>query len=368
MTVSVRFALFDDYPGERGHHPDLIVGLGLAARAPLYCPDSFLDGRSEAAGMTHRAVTGDPDDPVRTTANLQAAYDDAEDRGCDAFVNLFLDENWDSFPLRRSSLPTVHSLHRPGELTGTLGGVNAVKPGDAVAVLRDLARSDLVVVHTAVGERQTRAWLSAGNVIRLGWPAAHAFDIRERFASSFPAPADEEPYVLLIGEALDYKGIHCLLEALNPGPPLRIAGLLAVGDVQWLAREYPKARVTWEPSWVTRSRLDELIAGAAMVAFPYLSGFDEHGGVSAALVHALTFAKPIVLSEALRSQAPASLSCQVVPVGDARALRLAIDQAMARADEMGAAARALESFLLWEHTYEQHIQRLADRLKEMGAP
>ena len=363
--MSARHAFFDDYPSERGHHPDLIVGLGIAARAPLYCPDTFLDGRSDADHLPHRPVIGDPNDPARTTANLQLAYDDATDRGCDAFVNLFFDENWDSFPLRRGGLRMVHSLHRPGELKGTLGGMNAVKAGDAVAVLHDLARTDLVVVHTAVGEWQARASVACRKVMHIGWPAAHAHDIRQRFAS-FPAAHEHEPYVLLIGEALEYKGIHCLLEALSPGPPLRIAGHLAVGSVEWLAREYLKARVTWEPSWVTRHRLDELIAGATVVAFPYLSGFDEHGGVSGALVHALTFAKPIVLSEALASQAPASPSCQVVPVGDSGALRFAIDRAMTKVDEMCAAARDLEPFLLGQHTYEQHVERLRERLTETG--
>jgi hypothetical protein len=362
--MTMRLAFFDDYPGERGHHPDLIVGLGIAAHAPLYCPDPFLDGRSDAVHLPHRTVVGDRDNPARTKANLEDAHDDAGNRGCDTFVNLFLDENWDSFPIRRGGLRLVHSLHRPGEFTGILGGVNAFKPGDAVAVLRSLARTDLVIVHTAVGEQQIGAWLPADNILRLGWPAAHTQDIRQRFASSSADVGKHEPYVLLIGEALGYKGIHCLLEALNPGPPLRIAGNLAVGDGEWLACKYPKARVTWEPSWVTRPRLDDLVAGATVVIFPYLPAFDAHGGVSGALVHALTFAKPIVVSEALASQAPASPSCLVVPVGDAGALRSAIDQAMAGADEMCAAAQDLESFILREHTYERHAERLVERLTE----
>ena len=221
-------AFFDDYAHERGHHPDLIVGLGIAARAPMYCPASFLEGRPDAARLRHRTVVGASNDPSLVHANLQSAHDDAAALGCDAFVNLFLDENWDSFPIRRGRLRMVHLLHRPGELTGALGGVNATKPGDPLAVLRSLAGPDLVVVHTALGERQALQWLPSRNVLRVGWPATREADLRRRLAGAPDHPgvgADSpEPYVLLIGEALEYKGIHCLLEALSPGPLLRIAG------------------------------------------------------------------------------------------------------------------------------------------------
>jgi len=361
-------AFFDDYPHERGHHPDLIVGLGIAAEAPIYCPDSFLEGRTDARHLPHRTMVGALCDSLEGRANLQSSYDDAASRGCDAFVNLFLDENWDSFPIRQDGLRVAHSLHRPGELTGTLGGVNATKPGDALAVLRSLAGPDLVVVHTAIGEQQALQWLPKRNVVRIGWPAARELDIRRRFAAApnrpGVGPGTAEPYVLLIGEALEYKGIHCLLEALDPGPPLRIAGNLAVGGADWLAYEYPKARVTWEPSWVTRSRLDELVAGAAVIAFPYLAGFDVHGGVSGALVHALTFGKPIVVSEALASQAPKGPSCRVVACGDAQELRRAIDWALAESIDLHHAAADLEAYLVSEHTYERHVQRLVELLSE----
>jgi len=361
-------AFFDDYAHERGHHPDLIVGLGIAAEAPIYCPGSFLEGRSDAAHLRHRAMTGASDDPSVVQANLQSAYDDAASLGRAAFVNLFLDENWDSFPIRRGGPRVVHSLHRPGELTGTLGGVNATKPGDPVAGLRSLAGPDLVVVHTATGKRQALQWLPPRNVLWIGWPATREVDLRRRLAAARDhagaGPGSAEPYVLLIGEALEYKGIHCLLEALNPGPPLRIAGNLAVGGADWLAREYPKARVAWEPSWITRSRLDELVAGAAVIAFPYLAGFDAHGGVSGALVHALTAGKPVVISKALASQAPEAPSCRVVSCGDAQELRQAIDWALANSIDLHQAARDLEAYLISQHTYERHVQRLVERLSE----
>ncbi|HEX6871826.1 MAG TPA: glycosyltransferase [Micromonosporaceae bacterium] len=360
--ASPRLALFDDFPHERGHHPDFMMGLGAAAGARLYCPPSFLDGRDDVGHLPHLPMSGAPDrSPEATTRNLRLAYDDAQTAGCDVLVNLFIDENWDSFPIRRDRMRMAHSLHRPGELTGRLGGVNAVKSGDAVATVRELARQDLFIVHTPIGERQARQWLPAERVIRIGWPAARAADIRRRFASPPPLSGDGEPYVLMMGEALAYKGIHCLLEAVSNGPLLRIAGNLAVGDAAWLAREYPKARVTWEPGWVTRARMDELLEGAAVVAFPYLDDFADHGGISAALVHALCYAKPVVVSTSLAGQVPNSVACPVVaPVADALA------DALARmmADPIGwhEAVRALEPYFLREHTYEAHVDRLLDRL------
>ena len=360
-----RYALFDDYPLERGHHPDLAIGLGLAVAAAIYCPPSFLEGRPDAATLRHRPVIASPDQsPGPTRLNLEWSLADAESLGCDVFVNLFFDENWDAFPLRSDDMWFVQSLHRPGELTGTLGGINACKSGDVLGVLSALAESDLFVVHTAIGERQARGWLPPARVLRAGWPTASAAEVRHRL--SLRRRGDEEPYVLLIGEALDYKGVDLLMEALSPGPPLRIAGNLTYGGPRWLADAYPRARVTWEPGWVPRDRMSDLVAGASVVVFPYLDEFKLHGGVSGALVNAMTFGKPIVISEALAGQAPQSPACQVVPCGDAASLHLAILRAMANTEELHQMAGALTDYLLREHTYEGHLGRISERLAELG--
>jgi glycosyltransferase involved in cell wall biosynthesis len=363
MEPEVKLAFFDDYADERGHHPDYIMGLALAANTPVYCPATFLDGRPERATLVHRPVVGDVErSPVLTRANLQRVYEDAERLGVDVLVNMFLDENRDAFPIERRGVRLAHVLHRPARLSGTIGGVNATKHGDAMHVLKGLAVTDLVIVHTEVGAHQVAQWIPRGRIVHLGWPAATVASIRRRFMAPAGGGGNDEPYVLLIGEALEYKGIHVLLEAVNPGHSLRIAGNLAVGDAAWLAREFPRARVTWEPGWVDRERLDELITGAAVVAFPYLRGFDVHGGVSGALVHAMTFAKPIVVSRELLAQVPDPASCLVVPTGDAIALRAALDRAMARPDDFRQTAGELEECLIENHSYERHLERLIDRL------
>jgi hypothetical protein len=359
-------AFFDDYAFERGHHPDLIVGLGVTAQAALYCPDSFLDGRPDAATLVHRPVIGSPaGSPLVTRRNLEACYADAAARGDVAFVNLFLDENWDSFPICRGNLPIVHYLHRPAELTGALGGVNAIKPGDAVAQLKLLAARDPIVVHTRTGERQALGWLRRDQVCRIGWPAATTAELAARFSARRPEPG-HEPYVLLIGEALEYKGIRCLLEAVSQGLRLRIAGNLREPEAAWLARTYPKARVSWELGWVTREWMNELIAGAAIVAFPYLPGFEEHGGVSGAVLHALTFGKPIVFSPTLAAQVPSAPSCLPVDPSDVDGLRRTLTWAIGHQDELHDAAGSLEQFLMAEHSYEAHVAKLTGRVLELS--
>lgn len=360
----MKLAFFDDYGEVPGHHPDFIVGLGLAAEAPIYCPAHFLHGRPPTTNLIHLPMSGDVNrTPGPTHANLQKAYEDAERRGADVFVNLFLDENWDAFPIERRGLRLAHALHRPGALPGTLGGINAVKSGDAVAVLQGLADTDRVVVYTAAGYRQASQWIPVDRIVRLGWPAATVESIRRRFVAS-AAAVDDEPYVLLIGRGNRYKGIRGLLEAVGAGRHrLRIAGKMEVPeDAEWLRNNFPRARVTWEPGWVDNPRLNELIAGASVVVFPYLAGFDAHGGVSGALVHAMTFAKPIIVSEELRPQVPEQASSLVVPTGDVPALRAAIDTAMTRPDDFRQPDRGLEQFLVENHSYERHVEHLINRL------
>jgi glycosyltransferase involved in cell wall biosynthesis len=366
----MRLAFFDDYGEVPGHHPDHIVGLGRAAKAPIYCPESFFDGRPHLAGLIHHPMTGDTNrSPGPARANLGTACEGAARLGADVLVNLFLDENWDAFPIERHGIRMAHALHRPGALPGTMGGINAVKCGDAVGTLRDLAETDLIVVHTAAGFRQASRWIPAHRIIRLGWPAATAESIRCRFkAAATGAGGGDEPYVLLIGRGNRYKGIRVLLEAVGSGEHrLRIAGKLEVAqDAAWLAGAFPRARVSWEPGWVDDQRLDELIAGASVVVFPYLSGFDGHGGASGALVHAMTFAKPIVVSEELRAQVPPLAPSVVVPTGDAMALRAALDQTMASPSDFGQPARELEEYLVENHTYERHVEHLITRLASLN--
>jgi glycosyltransferase involved in cell wall biosynthesis len=354
----MKLALFDDYPHERGHHPDLLVGLAVAASARVYCPLQFLEGHASDEPLDHVEMVGARDGSADTTAqNLSFAYRDAANAGCQAVVNLFFDENWDSFPINTCGLPSVHVLHRPAELTGALGGVNAMKPMDPLTVLEALSLTDTFVVHTTAGEEQALQLLPQNAVVRIGWPSARQSEIRERFDHDWQLP-DSEPYVLLLGEALDYKGIHFLLEALNPGPFLRIAGNLAVGDRQWLHQNYPSARVAWETGWITRSRMNSLIDGAAVIAFPYLQEFALHGGVSAALVHALSFAKPVVISEALVGQVPPWLVAATVPVDDIAALREELTRVVAASTEAHAQARANLDYMLAHHSYERHVNEL----------
>ena len=232
-------------------------------------------------------------------------------------------------------------------------------------VLKGLAESDLIVVHTAAGLRQASQWIPTDRHIHLGWPAATVEEIRRRFAAAASVGDDtDEPYALLIGRGNRYKGLGVLLEAVSSGLRLRIGGQLEeAGDAAWIGGYFPS--VSWEPGCVDSRRLNELIDRASVVVFPYLSGFDAHGGASGALVHALTFGKTIVVSEELRPQVPDLVSCLVVPTGDPMALRAALEQAMTNSDDFRQPTRELEDYLVEHHSYEGHVERLVERLRSL---
>jgi glycosyltransferase involved in cell wall biosynthesis len=359
------FAFFDDYPNEDlGHHPELVVGLAQAAAAlqaapvtRIYCPPSFVAGRRIPRGTEHLACEGPlPYTFDASRDNLRQACRDAKSHGASVLVNLFLDENYRSFPLPEKSLRLVHVLHRPGpyprgwqssriNLAGLLGG----------------SGNDLVVVHTRHGEELAREILPRRNVVRIGWPTTTRAEVARRFSPA-RGRMDAEPFVLLIGGARDDKGAHCLLRALEGGPLLRIVGEQPPGVEETLRASYPCARVEWETGWVTRARIGKLIEEAAAIVFPYEAKFATHGGASGALAQALSHAKPIILSSVLEDQAPASEACQVVQPGDEKQLRRAIEWVLARSETLHAAALERKEYVLREHTYEGHIDRILDRL------
>jgi glycosyltransferase involved in cell wall biosynthesis len=354
-------AFFDDYGDEPGHHPDLILGLGRVADEPVFCPASF----AAPLPPNGHPVTPSIRDAATTRANVGAASDRSEDLGVDVVVNLFLDENIEGLPSSRR--PMAHVLHRPQEMVWRLEEEVPELPVERIGdVLTVAGRPEPVVVHTVRAHQQATALLPGHPVVRLGWPSASAAEVRRRFEAE---PPSGDPYVVLIGEALPYKQVRWLVEALGPALPLHVAGALHDADRAWLARHHPGREVRSEPGWVRPERMEALIAGSAVVAFPYWPEFTEHGGVSAALVQALTFAKPIVVTPAIADQVPSSEACTVVPDGDVDALATALAQAVDERDERHRAARSLLGTVLRSHTYEAHHAGLRDvvRLLVEGA-
>jgi glycosyltransferase involved in cell wall biosynthesis len=357
-------AFFDDYPNEDlGHHPELILGMaGAAATAlpgtvtPFLCPRPFVAGRAIPGGARHIHCQGPlPYTSDASRENVRQAIRVAREAGAGALVNLFLDENFRSFPPEETGVRLAHVLHRPGPAPR-----GPSSPRIDLSALLGRDSSSLVVVHTARGEKLALEAVPRRNLARIGWPAATREAVTRRFGRA-RSPGGE-PYVLLIGGARDDKGADCLMRALESGPLLWIVGEQPPGAQERLSVAYPATRVRWDTGWATNERIGELIEGAALVVFPYEKEFGVHGGASAALAQALTYPKPIVLSTVLEDQAPASDGCMVVPAGDAGALRRAIARALDDSEALHEAALGRREHVLREHTYESHVEELLGRL------
>lgn len=364
----VNIVLFDDYPEPGlGHHPGYLLGLAEAATrlgvvdppTRLYCPAAFVTERPIPQGTIHRPFRKTRADQCRRRAAVAELCRDVQASGASVFINLFLDENHDSFVPPPGGLQCAHVLHRPAELADQ-AGKNAI-----AAYLRRIAPGALFVVHTAAARRRAIGWLPDSHLLQLSWPAASAAELTERFAASAPA-SGEEPYALLIGDARPAKGVDELLTALDAdGPLLKVVGQQPPGMEKDLRRRYPRARIVWETGWVPRSRLNDAIAGAAVVVFPYLPSFGRHGGVSGALAHALTFGKPIVASTVLADQLPASDASLIVSPGDLPALRRAIERAVRHSAILHESARATFSEVRKRHTYDVHLERIIQRMADL---
>lgn len=359
-----RLAFFDDFAHPvMGHHPELILGLAEAGAAitressvatTIYCPEAFLAHRAHLDGVAHKALSGRwPFDLEQSVRNVTRACQEAGDTES-VIYNCFFDENYPAWT-NASGGRLVHHLHRPGELPA-----GAVMTGQwRSALAADL--QPVYLVNTSIGIRQASRFLPGDRLLRVGWPAASRQAVASRFSAP-PANGSREPYVLLIGGAREDKGVDLLWEALEDGPLLRVTGQQLPGDRARLTWRYPRTRVAWQTGFVSRAELAHAIADAAVVVFPYLPVFAEHGGASAALAQALTFGKPVLISDVLADQVPSSPACQVQGSSDPAAWRLAIKRAIRDSVYLHLAARELQIYVEHVHTYEGCLERVLERL------
>lgn len=361
----VTLALLDDYPEPAlGHHPDLLLGLGEAAQrlaqrdgpTRLFCPPSFVADGTVPDGAVHHPFRRVGTRAALHRERMAAVLGEARSHGVDLLINLFFDENHHSFPAARHGVGVCHVLHRPAELMDSA----QVGRGDPclAAYLDRIAPDDTFIVHTAADHATVLRWLPRERVLRLGWPAASLAELTARFAAAGPA-AGQEPYVLLVGDLRREKGVHDLLLALSAGGPLlRIVGQQPEGVAPELRRRYPDTRIEMEPGWVSRARLAAAISGAAVVVFPYLEEFGQHGGASAALAQVLTFGKPVVASTVLADQLPASAAHLLVEPGDRPGLRQALEQAVRNSLALHQAALSTLDQVRREHSYDLHLEQI----------
>lgn len=347
-------AFFDEYPGPvLGHHPDLIVGLGRAAAenmpVRLYCPQYYLAATDLPPSVEVVPVAGRrlPVDVDITRDNLLCGSRDARGAGITTMVNLFFDESHAGVPLGDIGIRFVHVVHRPGELPRDRGTKRR---------LAALAERDAFVVHTVRGREVLAEVVPGASVTYVPWPAATAAAIDARF-DRVPAVA-EAPRVAVVGGARRDKGTWVLLDAMVGGPPVHIIGELAPEDEQELRKRARGSDVAWADRWVDRHAMEEAIAQASVLVFPYLPEFTRHAGASGALVQARTFAKPLVVSDVLAPELVSTAGCLEVPAGDVRALRRVVEQALANQVELHDEARSAREVVRRAHSYDDHVRAL----------
>ncbi|MBQ1053069.1 glycosyltransferase family 4 protein [Micromonospora sp. C51] len=370
-------AFFDDFTDTvLGHHPDFIVGLANAATevtggaepVQLHCPTGYLSQHRLDERVAHHPAEGVspgsgavklPYSRLVTPDNLAAASRSAAARGVTVFVDCYFDENYPAWPAPELGLRHVLSLHRPGYFT--TGLTDRFPPRRPVAdIIRGLAPAGLFVVHSPAAERLAAKFVDSRRLLRTGWPTATRAEVARWFGQA-AAPPDEDPYVLSIGSARTDKGIDLLMSALPDGQRLRIVGQQYEETVARIGARHPRHRVEWETGWIPRERLNQAIAHAAVTVFPYQPEFSDYGGASGALAQALVMGKPVIVSEVLAEQVPVSPACRIVPVGDADALRHAIEDSLRRLPELRAAAAELRGHVERQHTYEAHVEHILER-------
>ena len=341
--------------------------MGWSNPALVFCPPNY-HPMGPPTGVTARPIVGErlPPNPRLSRTNLADACAEAKALGYSLLVNLFLDETAAAIPIADPGLGLAHVLHRPGELS--------VSPEIATRLFA-AAERDLFVVHTVRGLDQARNLLPRGATItHLPWPTATSAEIADRFATSEPiadrpkpvavkeivdrGPDDPDDYLLVIGGARADKGITTLLEAIRGGPPLRIAGETAREDEHLLSNLDTEIHLKRDRRWVPRSEMEDAIRKASVVMFPYRQEFALHGGASGALAQAITFARPMVVSDVLHQDVPHVGGCLTVPPDDPTALRAAIDQALATGDALRRAAQIGRAAVDHAHSYEDHLRGL----------
>jgi hypothetical protein len=359
MTSGIAF--FDEYPGPiLGHHPDFLLGLADAAtrlvgsNVRIYCPPAYLQFRPDPQPVVVRPAVGRrlPADADLTRQNLLRACTDAQAAGISVLVNLFLDETYEGLPSEDCGIQLIHVLHRPGEL---------IPSTKAQKLLEIASRRDTFVVHTDRGRRQLERLLPHASIVQMPWPAATVAEVEARFTSPVRI---EEQQVLVVGGARPDKGLLTLLEASKDGPPVSIVGELAPDDERYLSPPPAGVQVTWERRWVDRRVIERAIETAPLVVFPYLWEFASHGGASASLAQAVTFGKPLIVSDVLAPDLHSLSFCRVIPAGDSTALRSAIEYALRETNSLHDAARTFLFEVQSRHTFEAHVERLLQVAKE----
>jgi len=266
--------------------------------------------------------------------------------------------------LRARQVPAIHTIHdldpHPGSNNRHILGIwNKL-------VVR---WSTTIVVHNSRYKRRlTDAGISSERVV--AWPLLHLFLSYEssRRLEQSEWNVSYEPFALFFGRLAQYKGIDCLMEAIellnkNTAQELSIPFRLVIageGEIpnRWL-KSLPSG-VQQIPHFIGDSEGIQLFRRCGVVVFPYV------GATQSALVSAAYyFRKPVIASRsgALGEYVESGVTGYLVDVEDPVGLAKALERSFSSSEKlakMGAAGRRWydqerrrETYLL-AHLYRQY--------------
>lgn len=332
----------------------------LAARGAevtLYTSRFAYGAVPEAVGyrrdeLFYRLARGRPSSPLRRAAKLAEHVPDMlryRSRARDA----------DVVHLQWLTLPQVDGAllprGRPLVLTAHDILAREAAPGQRGAQRRLFERFDAVIAHSVRGRERLVGELGVAperaHVIPHG-AFAHLARLPQ---SALPPELGEAqgPVVLCFGLIRPYKGLEVLLSAWRgvTGAQLWIVGLPRIDIAPLRAAGGPSVR--WVPRYVSDGELAACFRRADVVVAPYLDG--EQSGVVAT---ALAFGAPLVLSDVGGfAEVAAAGAAQLVPAGDAGALREAIVRLLADAGARAGLAEAARALAGGEWSWERVAER-----------
>jgi glycosyltransferase involved in cell wall biosynthesis len=235
--------------------------------------------------------------------------------------------------------------------------------GQHGATGRLLRRFDAVIAHSQRG--RTRLIEDLGVAPQRAHVIAHGAFAHLAALPAAPLPPeltdDGGPIVLWFGLIRPYKGLEVLLDAWRgvEGARLWVVGMPRY-EIAALRAESP-ANVDWVPRFVSDGELAAVFRRAQIVVAPYLES--EQSGVVAT---ALAFGAPLILTDVGGfNEVGAAGAARLVAPGDTDALREAISDLLADAEEREALSAAALELAGGEWSWQRVAERTATLYREL---
>lgn len=226
---------------------------------------------------------------------------------------------------------------------------------------RACAAADLVLLDTPANAAYAAA-LTGLPAERFAWLPVHD---PEAVAPS-PWPTAPGPLQLLFfGTGVPLHGLDVLVAAVAKTPDVQLTLVGGTAADRELARTVLGRRLVLEPAFVSRLRLQELIAASQLVAGVFGTSGKAQRVVPFKVVHALAAGRPVLTAEtpAACQWLAGSGSTFFAPAGDPAALAAVLRELAADRPRLARAAHCARP------TYERHFgtERMAQRWRELLA-